>query len=454
MKYVSITLGMFLCIKCLYAQSVGVNTISPDNSAVLDVSSTDKGFLMPRLSTSQMNAISGPATGLTVYNTDSGSVCMYTGSAWVKMLLSTSTAAVNYIGKSYIGKTSGYGSTGTKEGTSSNLYNINIGDYAGDANTSGSNNIALGYNALKNNQSGEEEIAIGQNALQNFTTGIFTNNAGNIAIGNNALPAMTAGHGTIAIGTSSLQSATKSTFNTGIGYESLYRLTTVTANTAAGYQSLYSSTTGYGCAAFGAYSLQYSTGDNNTAAGSLSGNDNTSGQRNTFIGSQAGMGNISGNNNTFIGYYATPGQSSLSYAVAIGSGAVVSQDSTIILGANTYSNTLVCKVGIGTSSPNSTLGVSGSESHKVTLITSSSNSTSLGSNDYSIIYSGSVSGNSITLPSAATCSGRVYLIVNHSSTDVSINAYYTANSTTSTNVAAGETVQLISDGSSNWHKIN
>src|ERR1017187_6179306 len=55
----------------LFAQSVSVNTTGSlaDTSAMLDVSSTNKGFLMPRMTTSQQNAIVLPATGLSIFNT-------------------------------------------------------------------------------------------------------------------------------------------------------------------------------------------------------------------------------------------------------------------------------------------------------------------------------------------------------------------------------------------------
>ena len=52
------------------AQSVGINAdgSAPDNSAMLDVNSTTKGFLPPRMTTAQIEAIVNPADGLTVYN--------------------------------------------------------------------------------------------------------------------------------------------------------------------------------------------------------------------------------------------------------------------------------------------------------------------------------------------------------------------------------------------------
>ncbi len=66
----------------LYAQ-VGIGTISPDASAILDVESGDKGFLPPRLSTQERNDIAQPAVGLTVYNTTENCLQWYIGgNAW------------------------------------------------------------------------------------------------------------------------------------------------------------------------------------------------------------------------------------------------------------------------------------------------------------------------------------------------------------------------------------
>lgn len=68
-----------------YAQSVpgiGIGTSTPHPSAVLDLSFTDKGVLFPRLTTAQRNAISNPATGLLIYNSEANVLQVYDGSAW------------------------------------------------------------------------------------------------------------------------------------------------------------------------------------------------------------------------------------------------------------------------------------------------------------------------------------------------------------------------------------
>jgi len=55
----------------LHAQ-VAINTdgTAPNSSAMLDVKSTTKGLLAPRMTLAQRNAITNPATGLTIYQTD------------------------------------------------------------------------------------------------------------------------------------------------------------------------------------------------------------------------------------------------------------------------------------------------------------------------------------------------------------------------------------------------
>lgn len=62
---------------------VGINTTSPESSSILDVSSNSKGLLIPRMTNTQMNAISSPAEGLQIYNTDAKSVYIYNGNDWI-----------------------------------------------------------------------------------------------------------------------------------------------------------------------------------------------------------------------------------------------------------------------------------------------------------------------------------------------------------------------------------
>jgi len=66
------------------AQSLSINTDGSiaHNSAMLDVKSTDKGVLIPRMTTAQRTAIASPATGLQVYDSDLNLLFYYNGSTW------------------------------------------------------------------------------------------------------------------------------------------------------------------------------------------------------------------------------------------------------------------------------------------------------------------------------------------------------------------------------------
>ncbi|MCD4747140.1 MAG: pyridoxamine 5'-phosphate oxidase family protein [Bacteroidales bacterium] len=63
--------------------SVNTDGTDPDVSAMLDVKATDGGMLIPRMTATQRNAITTPATGLMVYVTDDNNFYYYNGTAWV-----------------------------------------------------------------------------------------------------------------------------------------------------------------------------------------------------------------------------------------------------------------------------------------------------------------------------------------------------------------------------------
>lgn len=65
---------------------VGINTTSPDASSMLDITSTDKGMLVPRMTAAQRTVIATPATSLLVYQTDVATgFWYYNGTAWVNL---------------------------------------------------------------------------------------------------------------------------------------------------------------------------------------------------------------------------------------------------------------------------------------------------------------------------------------------------------------------------------
>ena len=76
-----------LGIAC-FAQNVGIGTATPHNSAILDVSSSGKGVMIPRMSSAQRKAITSPARSLMVFDTDKGCFYYFDGLVWVPMLFS------------------------------------------------------------------------------------------------------------------------------------------------------------------------------------------------------------------------------------------------------------------------------------------------------------------------------------------------------------------------------
>lgn len=70
-----------------YSQSIAINTDGSmaDSSAILDVKSSTKGILIPRLSTTERLAVINPAKGLLVFDTTTISVWFFSGSAWMEL---------------------------------------------------------------------------------------------------------------------------------------------------------------------------------------------------------------------------------------------------------------------------------------------------------------------------------------------------------------------------------
>jgi len=63
----------------------GIGTATPDASAQLEVASTSKGFLPPRLTTAERDAIAAPAAGLVLYNSTTNKLQVRTDAAWVDL---------------------------------------------------------------------------------------------------------------------------------------------------------------------------------------------------------------------------------------------------------------------------------------------------------------------------------------------------------------------------------
>ena len=111
---------LFLCVAVhsLSAQR-GIGTNTPNASSVLDISSTTKGFLPPRMTYAQMINIANPTAGLTVYCTDCEPVGVhyYDGSFFLNTQTRATSGALSTLGTSSITYTYPAGATSLTAGT-------------------------------------------------------------------------------------------------------------------------------------------------------------------------------------------------------------------------------------------------------------------------------------------------------------------------------------------------
>ncbi len=186
---------------------IGVAAADVDASAQLEVKSTTKGLLSPRMTEAQKNAISNPATGLFIYQTDGTSGFYYfDGSVWKQGLGPQSVSGG--AGGDFVDLTNSQTIDGYKTFTKDiRIKDLNLG-HGGFDDIS---DVAFGNNALISNQSGTYNVAIGQNAAHNNNSGsnnVVIGSAANyynessseiVAVGNGALHAEK-GAGNVAVG--------------------------------------------------------------------------------------------------------------------------------------------------------------------------------------------------------------------------------------------------------------
>jgi hypothetical protein len=121
-------IAFFLLFPFLVNAQTGIGTTTPNASAKLDVTATDKGFLPPRVALTASNAagpIPSPATGLLVYNTATAGIVpnnvipgyyFWNGSAWI-----------NFIGSTTANTLTGTGTTSTLSGFGATIRSIPAG---------------------------------------------------------------------------------------------------------------------------------------------------------------------------------------------------------------------------------------------------------------------------------------------------------------------------------------
>ncbi|MEL0645216.1 cell wall anchor protein [Olleya sp. Ti.3.14] len=85
LKISVVLIVVFISVNFQAVAQVGIGTLSPDASAMLEVNSTEKGMLAPRMTSAQRIAISNPAEGLLVFDTDINVFYFYDGNVWTAL---------------------------------------------------------------------------------------------------------------------------------------------------------------------------------------------------------------------------------------------------------------------------------------------------------------------------------------------------------------------------------
>lgn len=132
---IKIVLALLISIMSLTTVAqVGIGTTSPDASSMLDIQSTTKGILIPRMLTAQRTAIASPVTGLLVFDTDTQSFWFYNGS-WAELATGSPNTIVDADGDTKIEVEQSADednirltTAGTERMTLDNTGNVRIGD--------------------------------------------------------------------------------------------------------------------------------------------------------------------------------------------------------------------------------------------------------------------------------------------------------------------------------------
>lgn len=501
-------LFLFFCLTSVVvnAQSFAINTTgtNADNSSILDVSSTNKGLLIPRMDKTARNAIATPATGLLIYQTgpDSSGFQYYNGAQWLWLEAINNSAwrttgnagtdtAVNFIGTTdnmplffksnnqltaqfipqknnyFIGKGAGRFSSGsgghicigdsTGPIINTNGPSVLIGFWAGKEITTGFNNNMVGIYAGYNTTTGNANNFIGSGAgLQN------TIGSSNTFLGHQAANQTTIGNNNTAIGAGAFSFNQKGSNNTGLG-----------RNANAGDDSLVNAT------AIGAFSFIDTS--NAMVLGSINGINTATVNTNVAIGttkpkaalhiSRGSSGNtftipanrtmiIEDDASSYIQLLHPDASESGILAgnaqTTIKSGIVFLADSGISFRAGGNSTKMIIvdtgNVGINNLAPQSKLQVNGSMALPIRSISSIANNT-VTSNDHTLIINSAVSL-TVNLPAATSAPNRIYILVNQDAFIHTLNiTYQDFTNTAVATIPANTSITLQSGPSGLWYRV-
>ncbi len=360
MKHALLLFSCFLLHHVIVAQGVSVNGsgTAPDASAMLDIQSTSKGVLIPRMTTAQRTGITTPATGLLVFDTNTASFWYRHSTGWkeltddfhglrdadndtkVQVEESPDEDVIRFdIGgdEALVINKSTQGATRLDVGPELNLiigrnagltsfsgWNTFVGPNAGQFNTTGQNNVFVGYRAGEDNAAQNRNVFIGTESGANNIGGF------NTFAGYRTGYVNSTGHSNVFLGNEAGVQNTTGFRNTFIGYVAGHNNEITDENTFVGNSAGYNN-----------------EADRNTFLGYEAGMANRTGLYNVVLGGEAAGTNLSnrdmGNGNSIIGYEAGQVANGLTENVLLGYRAGYSMTNglrNIFIGANSGLNTL------------------------------------------------------------------------------------------------------------------
>ena len=330
----------------LFSQNIAITDedgYTANSSAMLDVKSTTKGMLVPRLSTEQRENVSNPATGLLVFDTTLQCFFYYNGTAWVNLLATSDYeggpdaslfAVVNQNGDTIFavyqggvrinvddtpipGKVSGskggfaVGGFSSKNTFTQEFLRVTpdsvriFVDDNPDKISGSKGGFAVGGFSSKKINSGNflhltpDNYFIGHEAGISIEDGLF-----NSFIGYKAGSKTDDGNQNVFLGYRAGQNNTYGHFNTFVGTDAgksnIWGNSNICIGNAAGLENQYRNYT----VMIGDSAGAKNTTSYNIFIGNKAGVNNTTGARNLFVGYQAGRYNVTGGNNTYIGTFA------------------------------------------------------------------------------------------------------------------------------------------------------
>lgn len=351
----------FTFIAKLNAQNVGINETgaTPNGSAMLDVSASNKGLLIPRLSRAQKFLIPSPANGLMVYQTDDTvGFWYYEQNKWVPIMRSLTFGS---------GLTGGFvqgkgnidlkksGVTAGVYGTTNEFPIVTINDYGqvtlvamqklkdndtlNEIQSLKLSNDSLylskgggvvhfksqwrttgnsGLNATTNFIGTTDNVAL-RFRVNNTWYGELNPSNDNLSLGYRA-NLSSSGYSNIALGKDALSSNAGGYYNTAVGWQAMYDNNSGSYNAAIGASALYNNTTGTYNVGIGFEPLRSNTsGSYNVGIGFRSLYTNTNGTYNTGLGIYTLLYNVGGSFNTAAGYYALGANTYGQYNTGLGS---------------------------------------------------------------------------------------------------------------------------------------